>query len=232
MYESTIPGTGKLRQKFDYSVPISVHLTCSHFLISTFAVLAKGYFTKTDTITRSTLAKTWISNMDALKCNPVARKLHRMEKYHKMNERIPCQSTIETTIVSVPEGDPSCDHASVRGSDSYFIRVSNVGKGTFIRSRERWRRIYAVFSITQFVMAIIYIAPSNFRTHLHPLLHYIVSTWLTDLIAKNELVFLVYDIVLGVCRCVKLIDTKHVWSLWLNILRSRRSFVSFHSSSR
>lgn len=122
--------------------------------------------------------------------------------------------------------------ASVRGSDSYFIRVSNVGKGTFIRSRERWRRIYAVFSITQFVMAIIYIAPSNFRTHLHPLLHYIVSTWLTDLIAKNELVFLVYDIVLGVCRCVKLIETKHVWSLWLNILRSRRSFVSFHSSSR
>lgn len=112
MYESTIPGTGKSRQKFDYSVPISVHLTCSHFLISTSAVLAKGYFTKTDTITRSTLAETRISNVDALKCNPVTRKLHRMEKYHKINERIPCQSRIETTIVSMLEDDPSCDHAS------------------------------------------------------------------------------------------------------------------------
>lgn len=42
------------------------------------------------------------------------------------------------------------------------------------------------------------------RTELHDsLLHYIASTWLTDLIVKDELVFLAYDIVLGVRRCVQ-----------------------------
>lgn len=60
MYESTIPGTEKSGPNFDYFVPISVRLTSSRFLISTSAVLAKGYFTKTGTITRSTLTKTWI----------------------------------------------------------------------------------------------------------------------------------------------------------------------------
>lgn len=57
MYESTIPGTEKSGQNFDYFVPINVRLTSSRFLIST---SAKDYFTKTGTITRSTLAKTWI----------------------------------------------------------------------------------------------------------------------------------------------------------------------------